>query len=102
MCRHNKYKANNFKKDLETQIFYEFKRSKLRQIKTHCVIHFEWHEENKRRDIDNVYSAKKYILDALVKFGYLENDSPKFVTNLRDDIFYDAKTSYVKVKFEEN
>lgn len=32
-----------------------------------------------RRDADNVESAKKFVLDALVSAGILQNDAPKYV-----------------------
>lgn len=45
---------------------------------------FQWVEENRRRDIDNVVSAKKYILDAMQKLKLLPNDSPKYVREIFD------------------
>ena len=48
-------------------------------------IHFEWHEGNRRRDLDNIYSAKKYVLDALQEAGVIMNDSQKYVTGLSDE-----------------
>ncbi len=60
------------------------------------VIHFEWHEKSKRRDIDNVYSAKKYILDAMQKCNVLDNDNPAHVKGLYDSVVY-GSCDYVEV-----
>ena len=60
----------------------------------HCVtIHFHWIEENKRRDYDNIAFAKKFILDALVKSGKLEDDNRKCVTGFTDTFAYGKKTA---------
>lgn len=47
---------------------------------------FIWHEHGMRRDLDNIYSAKKYILDAMQKAGIIKNDDRKHVTALYDAI----------------
>ena len=52
---------------------------------------FEWHERTKRRDPDNIASAKKFVLDALVKNGVLEDDSRKYVKGFYDVIVDDTK-----------
>lgn len=72
-----------------------------RQRLTKCCngkvqIHFEWHEKSRRRDVDNVYSAKKYILDALQKCGVLANDNPAHVAHVSDSVTY-GTTDYVIV-----
>ena len=45
---------------------------------------FVWYEPNSRKDCDNVSFAKKFILDALVEAGVLENDDPRHVGNFAD------------------
>lgn len=61
---------------------------------------FEWHERTKRRDADNIASAKKYILDALVKNGVLADDSRKYVKGFYDTII-DDKEDFVIVELIE-
>jgi Holliday junction resolvase RusA-like endonuclease len=51
-------------------------------------ITFTWQEENKRRDLDNVAFAKKFILDAMVKGGYLKDDNRRWVTGFTDEFVY--------------
>ena len=63
-------------------------------------IHFHWVEENKRRDLDNVCFAKKFILDSMVKAGKLKNDNRNFVKGFRDDFEY-GKSSKVILEIEE-
>ena len=61
---------------------------------------FEWHERTKKRDADNIASAKKFILDALVKNGVLEDDSRKYVKGFYDAII-DDKEDFVIVELVE-
>ena len=61
---------------------------------------FTWTEPNRRRDCDNIASAKKFILDALVKMRVLENDTQKYVVGFYD-IFEIGKEHSVRVELIE-
>lgn len=56
-----------------------------------CIVHMTFEEANRKRDVDNVESAKKYILDALVRSKILKDDSPKYVIGSPSYTRYDAK-----------
>ena len=64
------------------------------------IIDFTWIEGDKRRDLDNICYAKKFILDALVKQGVLVDDGQRFVVELSDKFSHD-KFYAVKVYIEE-
>lgn len=98
VCRTNPYKASKFKKELENDIgiFINHLPTFDKPIK----IHFHWVEENKKRDLDNICASKKFILDAMVKFGKLANDNRKCVTAFTDTFGYD-KESKVIMEIEE-
>ena len=59
-------------------------KRKLKPIVNACKIKFQWIETNKKRDLDNIYSGKKYILDALQTCSILQNDTQAKVTDLLD------------------
>lgn len=103
-CRTNHYKGAKFKKDTENLISVYIKIAKGRKTLTPTdkpiVVHFEWHEKTKRRDSDNVASAKKFILDAMQKSGVIPNDNRKYVKGFTDDILDDTK-DFVVVTIEE-
>lgn len=98
VCRTNPYKASKYKKDLENDIGIFINHIPVfdKPIK----IHFHWVEENKKRDLDNICASKKFILDAMVKFGKLANDNRKCVTAFTDTFSYD-KESKVILEIEE-
>ena len=81
LCRTNPYKAAKFKKDIEAQIALFLQMPKLEKP---IRIDFTWIEPDYRRDPDNIASAKKFILDAMVKKGKLKNDSRKYVKGFSD------------------
>lgn len=97
-CRKNKYAGANMKKTVDRDIGYYI--NKLPQYKNPIKIHFTWVEENKRRDLDNVCFAKKFILDSMVKTGKLKADNRNCVVGFEDNFKYD-KASKVILEIEE-
>lgn len=98
-CRGNKYGGAKFKKEIETNIGWYIIKAKLPKVEGAVTINFEWHEKTKRRDADNIASAKKFILDALVRQGVLIDDSRRYVTGFSDTIVDDTK-DFVVVTIE--
>lgn len=102
--RANKYEGAKFKKNIETIIGWAIKeavRTKtLKPVSNPCVIDVEWHEATKRRDVDNIHSSIKFILDAMVKNGILINDSRKYVKQIHHTVI-DDNSNYVVVKIHE-
>lgn len=85
----NKYIGNKLKQDTEDTICLYISRAvsigALSQITEYPVaVNFEWHEKTRRRDLDNIVSAKKFILDALQKSKILKGDGQKYVADLND------------------
>ena len=97
-CRKNRYAGGNMKKKIQEDIMYFI--NKLPQFKTPISIKFIWIEGNKRRDLDNICYAKKFILDSMVKAGKLKDDNRNYVTGFTDDFEY-GKTSKVILEIEE-
>ena len=97
VCRTNPYMASKFKKDIEDAIgIYIADLPTFGKVK----IHFHWVEESKRRDLDNICFSKKFILDAMVKFGKLKDDNRRCVTSFKDTFSY-AKQAKVILEIEE-
>lgn len=98
----NKFEANNFKKGIEGDIIWAIKKAKTPRILKKVKITYTWIEKNKKRDIDNVSSARKFINDALQKAGIINNDSPSYVVGQTDIFLYDKlKGERVIVELEE-
>jgi len=99
VCRTNAFMASKFKKDIEDEICWYLRDCP--KYENPVVVHFLWIENNKRRDLDNVCFAKKFILDAMVKSGVLKDDNRKFVTAFTDTFDHDPKQAKVIVTIEE-
>lgn len=93
MCRRNRYQSAKYKKDIEDEVGLYI--GDLPRFEKPVKIHFHWIEANKRRDLDNICFAKKFILDALVKFGKLRDDNRKCVTAFTDTFGYGEETKVI-------
>ena len=89
-CRKNRFAGAKMKKDIQYDISFFIAR--LPKFEKPVKIEFVWYEENKRRDLDNVAFAKKFILDSLVENGKLKDDNRRFVTAFSDDFKYEKKS----------
>lgn len=99
VCRANRFQASKFKHNVESEIGLYIAR--LPRFHHPVKVHFHWIEPNKRRDLDNIAFAKKFILDALVECGKLKDDNRRFVTGFTDTFEY-AKKPKIILTFEED
>ena len=100
--RANRYVGAKFKADIEkiisVYINNALKKGEIHKQKKPCWIAIEWREKTRRRDVDNIQSSTKFILDSLVKNGVLIDDSRKYVVNVVH-LIVPAKENGVKVTF---
>ncbi len=88
VSRSNKYASASMKSNAEKEILTNIALTKTGAAKPPYFITFVWNEKTRRRDKDNVCFAKKFILDALQKGGYIENDSNKYILGFKDLFSY--------------
>jgi Holliday junction resolvase RusA-like endonuclease len=105
-CRRNKYSGAKFKKQIEENIelfIWKYRRQgTLRPIETFpCALKVEWHEKDRRRDVDNIKSAMKFILDAMVHAGIIKDDGRRYINQIHDTIVEDCKQTFVVIKIIE-
>ena len=70
------------KKTIEDELCWLIKSQGLKRITRPCIVHIKWQEKDKRRDVDNIISSQKFILDSLVKMGVLPDDNQKWVKQI--------------------
>lgn len=101
VCRSNKYQAAKYKRDIEADIGFFLK--KMPKWTNPIKINFLWIEGNKKRDLDNICFAKKFILDAMVRSGKLDNDNRKYVYAFTDTFTYskDGKSKVILIIEED-
>ncbi len=97
--RSNKYAGHKTKLYNESFVYYSIREAKLQKITKYPVeLKITWYEPNLRRDVDNITFAVKFILDALVKQGILENDSQKYVNKISHEVLVDKNKARVEVE----
>ena len=103
-CRSHWSKGAEFKKSIEELIGWSIRQAltkkTLRRVEQPCEIFIEWHEKTKRRDVDNIQSAQKFILDALQHHSIIKNDSRKYIKQIYHTVI-DDKRDFVIVRIEE-
>jgi Holliday junction resolvase RusA-like endonuclease len=97
-CRRNKFAGAKMKRQIQNDIFYFI--NQLPEFNKPIKINFIWIEGNKKRDMDNVSFAKKFILDSMVECGKLKDDNRKNVYAFTDSFEY-AKETAVILDIEE-
>lgn len=92
-CRKNKYMAAKMKADTEDMIIGFIHN--LPRFEKPVNIKFTWIEANKRRDLDGICFAKKFILDAMVKAQIIPDDNRNCVTGFTDTFKYGKETKVI-------
>lgn len=81
--RTNKYLGAKIKRD--TTHFVMMSVMNKEKIKTPCRLKFTWMISNKRRDLDNIAFAKKFILDGFVKAKIIPSDNLNHIIGFIDE-----------------
>ena len=95
---HNWAHGNRTKRELENRIVAHIIASHTEPVTKPCVILIDFYEKTMRRDVDNIQSATKFLLDAAQTAGILPNDNRKWVQQIYHRIF-EAEDDYVIVYF---
>ena len=85
--RRNPYAGAELKRRTEAWIGYYIRQSVNRgacprEIREPVALHVEFCEKNRRRELDNIYSGNKFILDAMQRVGLIAGDSQKYIRAL--------------------
>lgn len=104
--RSYKYAGASMKKRVEKQIqesiFKAISSGEIKKVDKYPVgLNITWYEPTMRRDIDNICFAVKFIQDALVATGVLENDSQRYISELNHTVLIDPKNPRIEVEILE-
>lgn len=97
--RSSKYTGNKTKKDNEKGIIRWLRVARPEPLINYPItMRTTWYEPEMRRDGDNVVFAKKFILDACVKYGLLKGDSLKYVNKFIDTVKVDREHPRIEIE----
>lgn len=102
-CRTNAYSGAKLKakneKIVKCAIYEQLKRIKITKA---VYMRYSWYEINKRRDLDNISSfGRKIIQDALVETHVLQGDGWKNIVGFSDDFYVDKENPRIEVEIKE-
>lgn len=98
--RGNRYFGAKMKKDVQQKIEGAILASGIKPMDKPVRCYLLFVEKDKRRDVDNIISAAKFILDALVEVGVLINDSQRWVKQVIS-LVQTGEDYHVEVTLEE-
>ncbi|QIK70868.1 hypothetical protein G7062_11425 [Erysipelothrix sp. HDW6C] len=101
--RSNKYAGNKSKKLNELIILQALRKAKLSKVNKYPItLEITWHEPNKRRDVDNITFAVKFIQDAMVSHGIIEGDGQKYINQINHTVLVDKTNPRIEVEVIAN
>lgn len=101
-CRSGYIVGDAMKKRNEKAVLNAIHATKLARIDKYPVkLRIAWYEPNRRRDVDNITFAIKFIQDALVKCGVLENDNQSHIDGVYHDVSVDKSNPRIEVEIIE-
>ena len=99
----NRYKGGDLKRKSEEKVMQSIYEQLGRlRISRPVYIYYHWIEQNKRRDLDNISSfGRKVIQDALVKTKVLQNDGWSNIIGFFDSFSVDKDNPRIEIEIEE-
>lgn len=82
IAQKNRYAYGSHKKRYTEYCAYYVMASKCPVFQNPVNVVLDWYEPNRRRDLDNISTGVKYILDALVMLEKIEDDSQQWVKSI--------------------
>ncbi len=83
-CKAGKRNGAQIKRQTDTGLMWILRSQFKGQLEGCYDVDFVWYEKDKRRDHDNICSARKFIFDAMVGCGMILNDGWRYVGNFTD------------------
>lgn len=96
--RANRYAASKMKRAQTERVALAAAAQGMPGFTCPVEVTITWVEPNRRRDVDNVAFAKKFVLDGMVRAGVIPDDSPRYVSAISDRFAYDRSDPRVEVE----
>lgn len=97
-----RFRANRMKSENQDFIVMCIRRARIRRMKRPVYIRYTFYEPTRRRDKDNISAvAHKFIQDALVSAGVLENDGWDYIAGFSDTFYINHTNPHIEVTLEE-
>lgn len=99
--RTNRYKGAKIKKQNTYKAAAAFMPVRTQKPTLPIKLHIDWFCQNRRKDMDNISFAKKFILDGMQEAGYLDNDGWREVAGWTENFYVDKDNPRIEIEVEE-
>lgn len=97
-CRSGWQAGSRMKKKNEEKVIEWIAASGISRVTEYPVgLEITWYDSS-RRDLDNIMFATKFIQDALVERGVLDNDDPRHISSLVHHIVHVKANPHIDVR----
>lgn len=102
-CRSSRYAGAELKRKNEDAVLCAiYEQLGRTRIKKKIKMQYKWYEPNSRRDLDNISSfGRKVIQDALVNAKIITDDGWKNIIGFSDEFYVDKENPRIEVVIEE-
>lgn len=102
-CRSSRYAGAELKHKNEDAVLCAiYEQLGRTRIKKKIKMQYKWYEPNSRRDLDNISSfGRKVIQDALVNAKIITDDEWKNIIGFSDEFYVDKENPRIEVVIEE-
>ena len=95
----SRWRGQRVKNEETDRVAWLAKAQRLQTVTEYPVkITYTWYLKDRRKDLDNIVFAKKFINDGLVRAGVLENDGQKQIMGFSDIFYIDKNNPRVEVE----
>lgn len=96
-CRSGYRQGARLKRQTDDDLIWILRSQFKGQLNGCYDMDFIWFEKDRRRDHDNIASARKFILDALTKANILPDDGWKYVGDFSDRFLTDKNNPRIEI-----
>ena len=100
-CRGHWSNGKRLKEEQDDVVCAYIRKGRVKPMEGPVEIGISWIEKQRRggrlRDVDNIASATKFILDALVKCRIIPDDNPRIVRNVYHYYKFNAENPRIEV-----
>lgn len=83
-CRQSPHAGNEMKRRAQARVAEAIEAYQVEPMEPRVRIDVTWVEKDRRRDMDNVVFAKKFVWDALVEAGVIGDDGWDWIEGFSD------------------
>lgn len=99
--RANRFGGANAKKKETMKCANAFAPIRAKKLKLPITLKIDWYCKDKRKDLDNICFAKKFLQDGMVQCGLLKNDGWNEIAGYEERFYVDKENPRIEIELVE-